>query len=311
MNFPLWFSFMLFGVLESLVGLILNSFIVVFNIKVLRIGNEVNPSALLHFLMGVTNILLLTLMFPQVMIIVVFRHVFFYQGVQEFFFILVTVLMYFQYWLNSWLCLFYFTSTTTFSHRFIVWSKRNIPRFLPYLLSISAVLSFATGVLFIPDGINQPQPSGNVTLDFALPGYTYSTLHMMLFTFLCCWPPFIISFLSAGFTASFLLTHIRNMKQGVLGFTRPQMKIYVNAVRTMTFLILLSVSYYLVVIWCVAIPFKLDDLHLVNGLFGVSYPTIEVAIIIQSNSKLRKMLQSWCSSTCRKMRNEVSLGCIR
>ncbi|XP_073502368.1 taste receptor type 2 member 4-like [Phyllobates terribilis] len=309
-NIPLWFSIMLFSLLESLVGIILNIFLIVVNRNILRIGNEVNPSALLQFFIAMINIFLLSALISEALLFVVFSHVFLIKEVIAFYLTIITVLMYFQYWLITWLCLFYFTRTTTFSHKFFIWLKRNIPQLLPYLLLISAVLSFAVSILFIPNGISQPQPSGNATL--ILPDFTFNTLYMMLFTFLGCWTPFIVSFLSAGFTASSLLTHIRNMKQGVLGFTRPQLKIYVNAVRTMTLLILLSVSYYLVAIFGLAIPFKLDDLHLLNWLFGVSYPTIEVAIIIQSNTKLRRMLQSWCSFTCRKMRNKqikVSVGC--
>ncbi|KAM4024055.1 taste receptor type 2 member 2-like [Anomaloglossus baeobatrachus] len=310
MNIPLWLSFTLFAFLENLVGIILNTFIVVVNINILRIGNELNPSALLHLLMGVINIFVMTVIIIQGLAFLVFSQFFFIKGVQEFFLTLITVLMYFQYWLIAWLCLFYFSSTTTFSHKFIVWLKRHIPRLLPYLPLVSAALSFAVSILFIPEGITQPQPSVNVTLDSGFPDYTLNTVYMMLFTFLCCWPPFIISLVSAGFTASSLITHIRNMKRGVLGFTRPQLKIYINALRTMTLLILLSVSYYLMVIWCLAIPYRLDDLHLLNGFFGVSFPTIEAAIIIQSNSKLRKTLRSWSSSTCRRIR-KVTLGCVR
>ncbi|KAM4024056.1 taste receptor type 2 member 40-like [Anomaloglossus baeobatrachus] len=305
MNIPLWLSFTLLGFLENLVGIPLNTFLVVENINVLRFGSEGNPSALLHFFIAMVNIFLHVMMISEELLFVVCRQVFFIKGVAGFYLTLITALMYFQYWLIAWLCLLYFSSTTTFSHKFIVWLKRHIRRLLPYLLLVSAAVSFAVSILFIPEGFTEP--SVNVTLDSGFPDYTLNTVFMMLFTFLCCWPPFIISLVSAGFTASSLITHIRNMKRGVLGFTRPQLKIYINAVRTMTLLILLSVSYYLIAIFGFAIHYRLDDLHLLDWFFGVSFPTIEAAIIIQSNSKLRKTLRSWSSSTCRRIR-KVNLG---
>ncbi|XP_069841134.1 taste receptor type 2 member 4-like [Dendropsophus ebraccatus] len=204
--------------------------------------------------------------------------------------ILLPSLLYLQYWLIAWLCHFYFISTTNVRHKVFIWIKRSFSRFLPHLLLMSVVLSLALSVLLGSDRLSQPQPSENTTLGYNLHNLTFNFLPIMLSTFIGCWTPFIIGLISVGFTVSSFLIHIGNMKQSVGGFTAPQLGVYTRAIWTMTLLILISVAYNLSEIFGMIGFFNQDDQHLLNWLFGVSFPTVEAAIIIQASSKLRKML---------------------
>nr|DBA18933.1 TPA: hypothetical protein GDO54_014824 [Pyxicephalus adspersus] len=281
----------------------LNTCIILGTWKSLINGVKTNRFDLIHLVMGITNILMQSLLtvdhilfwflefYDSIHLIVVFPLLFFIR---------------FTYWPMAWLCACYCTVITRFNHRIFIFIKKVICNFLPHLLLLSVIWSLGFTLIqfkcVMYDFSGCMKGAFNATKKSQLGAfYNFSeTLIISLDYFF----PFFIIVTSLMVTVSSLLTHIWNMNKAGSDF-RQNIQLHVNAARTLMLLLLLSIAFYISTITTLTKTYSLENIVVVVSWVMITmFPTAEGAILIQANPKLRNMFLTWLSAGgllgCRK-----------
>ncbi|XP_040211594.1 taste receptor type 2 member 8-like [Rana temporaria] len=282
---PLWWIWSAFFLLECVVAIYLNSYIVFFNGRSLTEGGKRNPVSLILIIMGINNITMrciwivndvafwLTDIFDSPL----YNAVAFLLGFH----------MYFNYWLAAWLCVYYTIFIANFSHRMFLWIKRNLLAFLNQVLFVTGVGSLAISLLALMwrcTVIVNNSANGTTIEDVSIT-YFYKIGAIILGSCL----PFTCIAISLMVSVSSLLKHVNNLSQ--TGF---DVQVHVTLIKSMTVFFMISVSYFLVYIINLTAVFKLKDpLHCIIWLLIVLAPTMKSIIIIQASPKMRKNFPGW------------------
>ncbi|KAM5152726.1 taste receptor type 2 member 4-like [Mantella aurantiaca] len=276
------------AVLESLPSFYLNVYIMVFHVKILRVGVKLNPPSLIQLVMGVTNISMrgillinsIALLFPGYPVMRLYHYTM----------VIIPCHLNFSYWLIAWLCVYYCTTIANIRHQIFIWVKRSLVSFLPLLLFLSMVVSFTLTVqsvwyLHIQISVD------NSTHDNIIPKFIFSVsdLNILLLSCLCSCLPFLMTLTSLMVTMSSLVRHIWKVKRNDSGFAPPNLQAHVSAVRTMVSLLVLSIIINAAEIFkLVAMSLFGKFLQLTIWLMVSIFVLSEAAIIIQSSRKLKE-----------------------
>lgn len=290
--------------LENLLSFSLNIFIVVFYIRSLWQGKPLNPPSLIQLIMGVLNVSMQGMMLGSSIVLwLPSDHAMMsYHAI----ILIVRSCLNFSHWLVVWLSVYYCTTITNIRCQAFIWMKRNLVSFLPHLLCLSAVGSFAWSIQMFWY-LKIQAPHGNSTLHRTLFSSQLSTLDLneILFNYVTFSVPFMITLSSLLVTMSSLIKHVRKVKSNDSGFAPPKLQAHVSAVRTMLFFLVLSliVTAFETVKLLIA-PFMgqyaKQIVPLVVDLFAVA----EASIIIQSSRKLKeRFAQMFCAQ--RMMRGQT------
>ncbi|XP_069591810.1 taste receptor type 2 member 9-like [Ranitomeya imitator] len=306
----MWFLIHLgvFSFVEGLVAISLNASIIIINVKSLKGGWKRTPSDLIHVAMGMVNISLRGLLlghFVGLWLSTSYITMAFSVTV-----IPLPFLMYYTFWLTAWLCGYYCTSITNFSHRFFPWMKRWLTNVLPYLLMFSGVGSL---VISIP-GIwtlrmkIQEQHLGNGSFIFTSVVIVSTSIeYTVVSNVLGCSVPFMVILISLITSVSSLLRHICSIKLNNPHSLHPKLQPHVNAIGTMVLLLTLSGIFYTAEIILFYTQSLSDTRIVVCWCVIFVFPTIEAIIMIQASPKLRKTFQeAICPS--KLMENAKNLG---
>ncbi|XP_068103520.1 taste receptor type 2 member 40-like [Hyperolius riggenbachi] len=268
------------------------------HMKSLKVGVKLNASDLIQLVMGATNISLLlitvadaiALMFPLFYV----RHFYTPKIVMSIFH------LHFSYWLIAWLCMHYWTSITNFKHKIFVWIKRKLSLFIPHLLLLSAIVSFALALQIIWNFRIQISPknstSSSIIFDTEV---SFPDAHLTLTTSVIFCLPFYTIFYFLMVTMFSIFKHIWNIRHNDLGMTRPNLHAHVHALKTMTsFLLISSLVCVGAFLFFRISSWVMDSKTIIVYVFINTFPLAEAAIIIESSPKLRKMfLDMFCSRT--------------
>ncbi|XP_040211593.1 taste receptor type 2 member 40-like [Rana temporaria] len=283
------------AVLESLLSLYFNSYIVAFHVRRLRNKVKLNPPSLLQLVMGATNISMrgmvlgtsIALLFP------IYHVTRLYHATL----VIVPIHLNFSYWLIAWLSTYYCTTITNI--RIFIWMKRILVSFLPHLLFLSAVVSFILSIQSVWY-LNIQISFHNSTLRSILPDFKFSIYNpnVVLIISLCSSLPFLVTLGALVVTMSSLFRHIRKVKKNDSGFAPPNLQAHVRAMRTMILFLLLSILSNVAEIFNIVAPsfsFSSDLLQFIIWLMVAIFPLAEAVIIIQSSRKLKEMVpQIFC-----------------
>ncbi|KAG8535666.1 hypothetical protein GDO81_028033, partial [Engystomops pustulosus] len=288
-----WIFAITFGVLDSGTSLILNMWILVAGVQNLRTGQRLNPPELIHFVIAVVNIALQGLLVSHCLLFICLPSLLF---VKEFYVpaIMITLtLMYLTYWLTAWLCVYYCVTICNINHPFFVWSRKNIPTYLPYLLPFLAVgcflISFPT--IWTTSVTITLQPPVNGTRDpiFIRGTFIFQPFYIQSASFIGCCVPFLLILVSIVTTVSSLSRHVCKMRHKDSGLPRSKDQAHINAMRTMCRFLGFSISFYINEIsFFSKSPSSEDPYLVVSWLIFMLFPTAEPLIIITGNPKLRK-----------------------
>ncbi|XP_075687762.1 taste receptor type 2 member 40-like [Rhinoderma darwinii] len=305
--------FGVFALVEGAVAITLNASIIILNMKSLRRGSKLTPPDVIHMVMGMVNISLRGLLlghFLGMSLSASYITISFYITV-----IALPFLMYYTFWLTAWLCAYYCSSITTFSHRLFPWMKRCLTTSLPRLLVSTGLASFvisfpAIWIIFVNI---QGQYIGNGTFVLSSLGIaSRSIVYTAVVNLLGCCLPFVVIFVSLVTSVSSLLRHVWNIKQNNSERIRPKLQSHINAIRTMTLLLILSGTFYTAENILFSIESMEDVKFVVSWFLIIVFPTAEAAIIIQASLKLRKIfLGAVCpAGWVNNMKNIKNLGIL-
>ncbi|XP_063788992.1 taste receptor type 2 member 40-like [Pseudophryne corroboree] len=270
--------------------------------KSIRNYTRLNPSHLIHLLRGLVNILLQCSLTVQGSLYIICVPVLFIKEVYFPITIITLTMTYCSFWLTAWLCAYYCTTITNFRYGLWVWLKRT----LLVLLLLTAGGTFLIGLLCIWNIKIEAEVKGSenstVGTSFFSGTFNVNPLYSLIATCLGCGLPFILILYSIILMVSSLLRHVCNMKQSDSGFTRPKLQAHINAIRTFTLILVVSVTFCIAEIVLTTAIFSSppNEKLVICWVIVMSYPAAESIIDIQASSKLRKVFVEMFSAVCWK-----------
>ncbi|XP_073416666.1 taste receptor type 2 member 9-like [Dendrobates tinctorius] len=308
----MWFLIHLgaLSLVEGVVAISLNASIIIINVKSLKGGWKRTPSDLIHVAMGMVNIILRGLLlghFVGLWLSTSYLTMAFSVTV-----ITLPFLMHYTFWLTAWLCIYYCTSISNFSHRFFPWMKRWLTNVLPYLLMFSGLGSLVIsipGIWTLQMKIHT-QDLGNETFIFTSVVIASTSIeYTVVSNMLGCCAPFMVILVSLITSVSSLLRHMCNIKLNNPQSLHPKLQPHVNAIGTMVLLLTLSGIFYTAETILFYTQSLSDMRTVVCWCLIFVFPTIEAIIMIQASPKLRKAFQgAICPS--KLMENNKNLGTL-
>ncbi|XP_077306180.1 taste receptor type 2 member 40-like [Lithobates pipiens] len=289
-------------IVQTGTGITLNTGIVSFSFQSLRKQPTFNPANVIYFTMGMVNVFMQLVLIAQNLIVCLWPQLFFITEIELTLTFLILSLIYCSYWNTGWLCTYYCTNINNFSHQHIIGLKRLLSSFLPQILLLSTigsvVLSFVA--IWVVNVEFLGQTSTNSTEDIS--AYTahvvMPTEYILIASFLGCILPFVLTFISTGVTALNLIKHIMKMKQNISEHSPPNLQALISATRTMILFLTLSAMFYIaeLLMFSTTKHSTSDAITVLTWVIFTSFPSVEGAIIIQANPRLRKMiLEKFCS----------------
>lgn len=276
----------IFSVIQFLVGILANGFIVVVNgIDFIR-RRKMEPFNLLlcclatsrislHMLLVYINLVVFSLIefspVPRNIIIFMYVHVS-------------------ELWLATWLSVFYCAKIATIANPLFFWLKLRISKLLPWLICGTLIYSFLTSVFHRKHAwiISQNSWLGffsqNATTQIEdIPTLQYA---LLLIEFLL---PLLIFLISAFLLIFSLGRHTQQMWSTEMGTRHPGKSVYINALQSILSFLVLYISQYMMAGFGFSQVFKIKNtITLFCILLFGSYPSVHSIILILGNPKLKQ-----------------------
>ncbi|XP_051817361.1 taste receptor type 2 member 134-like [Antechinus flavipes] len=200
------------------------------------------------------------------------------------------------FWFTTLLAVFYCVKLSSFNHSIFFWLKWRISRFVPWLLLWSLVLSILITVLSFVKGyhILQSPVTGNYSEKTILNAnirafQMHFFLPLQLFILLI---PFFVFLVSIILLISSLCQHLGNMEHHSANPQDPRMQVHIITLKSLFFFLLLFTSYLLPLIITIIAPVSVCSswfwIWEVVTYAGIS---IHPAFLILNTSKLRRALK--------------------
>ncbi|XP_072506383.1 taste receptor type 2 member 134-like [Notamacropus eugenii] len=278
---------MIFFVLESIIGIIENGFIIIV------LGREwvrcwtLLPGDMILASLGISRFFL-----QWVAILSNFFTYFFLTSRRLYF----DIFWNFANLVSFWLAVFYCVKISSFTHPIFLWLKWRISRIVPWLLLWSLLISTFICILtftkayFVFQLPATRNYSEKITLDDITGALEWNFLMpLQMFTLLI---PFLFFLSSIILLISSLCQHLRNMKHHNADHQQPSMQVHVTTLKSLFFFIILFTSYALPLIITAIVPVSVCSSWFwvceVVIYFGIS---IHSAFLVLNSSKLRRALK--------------------
>ncbi|XP_071977929.1 taste receptor type 2 member 2-like [Engystomops pustulosus] len=278
--------------LEFVVGMALNMNILLVYVGNLRDGLPLIVSEKVYMAKALVNVSLNCIVITE-SFLYVFCPLFFLTTEGFLWIIIFTMfLISYSYWLMALLCVYYCTAITSFGLRTLVWLKTCLSSHMLHILFGLGLYSLAIScpVFWFCD-VN---PSSNATLQSLLicMAYSQNVEYRAVSSVLSCFLPFTIAFISTVITSWSLIHHMWTMKKNNGGFSSSKFQTQLKATRTMILFLLVAVIFSAAQMYFNSLQSGSSDTGIINiaWLLILFFPIIEAAIIVQSNSKLKKTL---------------------
>ncbi|XP_018117972.1 taste receptor type 2 member 39 [Xenopus laevis] len=283
MLFPIYFT--VFIIMMLIVGLAVNAFISIFNMKSWSREGKFKPSDKIltalcfirfflqcDFMMEIFGIWLELIPLSE------------YKPRCIFYFIQL-FMDFFSRWLSAWLSMLYYVKITIFKNAFFLQLQSLIPRITGYVIFISIFISFVPGLIYslsAKQGFCMNANGVNVTT------YTSDLLTFRVIAFFFGHSlPFLLEMLSSIYLLCTLFAHIRHTKSYISNFTEPNMDVHWTVFRYILLLNLMSTCNFFgnFFLW----SFISNFIGTAIGYFlAFSYPTSHSIVLILSNPKLKR-----------------------
>ncbi|KAM4608093.1 taste receptor type 2 member 9-like [Discoglossus pictus] len=288
-----------FVLIQTITGIFLNSFIMIVSLQD-RDDFHQSPSSQIQFTMGMANVILQCILAIFGRVAVFSPLIVVSKEFSTIMFFLIYFLVYLSFWLTAWLSSFYCVTIVRFSNKFISSLKMKLSGVVPKLLLVTVLGSFAISVpsiwyfhyeVYVTLSENMTSNyTGNVNLLFQ-PDLNF--FYAMVYSTIGCFLPLIITLTSIGFTLAFLLGHVWRIKLKTSSSGAPQLAAHYRACRTMILLVTLDVMFSLSEILAASAFMSLTNVWTYIAWYtSFLYPTIQAAILISGNSKMKIALCS-------------------
>ncbi|OCT70649.1 hypothetical protein XELAEV_18037572mg [Xenopus laevis] len=194
--------------------------------------------------------------------------------------------IHFSFWLTACLSVYYCLRLVNFSCQILIYLQRRISFVVTLFLLVSVLISWVINVPVIwAVQVTKPNAT-SIYQDYIV---NYDKRYMFFNIVLGSALPFVVTSLCIGICLISLLRHVQRMRQHISEFWSPQLKSHVKAFRTMLFLLILNLIFFIV----------FGSLYLAEHDLGVVLqnvlssgtmfiPSGQALILIFGNSKLAK-----------------------
>ncbi|XP_020853697.1 LOW QUALITY PROTEIN: taste receptor type 2 member 134-like [Phascolarctos cinereus] len=200
------------------------------------------------------------------------------------------------FWFTTWLAVFYCVKISSFTHPIFLWLKWRISRCVPWLLLCSLLIS---NLIFIPSVVKTylvlylpvtGNYSEKTTLDditWAFQRHIFKPLQIFILLI-----PYLFFLVSTILLISSLCRHLGNMQQHSTGPQDQSMQVHITTLKSLFFFLILYTSYVLPLIIALTAPISVCSFWFwvwqVVIYAGIS---IHPALLILNTSKLRRALK--------------------
>ncbi|MEE6516166.1 hypothetical protein FKM82_025418, partial [Ascaphus truei] len=282
------------SIIPCIAGTIFNSCIMAVSYRNWRKDISLNPCDLILLSMGLSNLALLCILNAELFLNLVPSHLRFSREIYSALIFLELSLIFLNFWLTGWLCVYYRIKIANFMHRLFFRVKLWVSSVLQKLLLMSAMGSFIISVpsLWTCRKID-PQENSTYSLTANCSAVSETSAlyisNIVILAVLGCCLPFLLSFISIGLTLTSLWGHVWRMKQKTSDFSIPRLQVHSRAARTMILLVVLSISFCITELCLLFFPFRPENIFMNLCWYSLlCYPTAQAIILIQGNSKLRR-----------------------
>ncbi|XP_040211587.1 taste receptor type 2 member 40-like [Rana temporaria] len=271
-------------------GLTLNSYIVAVYVREWRRKKGFNVSDRIVLLLALTGIAHQCSFSFEGLNFYFGSHLPHERGLNIYVFVFHIFLMNENLWNTAWLSLYYCLKLVKCSHRIFLQLQRRLSSSITQILIVSFVGLFFISLpllwtLHLRHKIIK-DPSG---MNRTLPGIHMDVRYIPLYMVLSSLLPFLLIFLCIGLSVRSLLSHVHQIRHHSSQFSSsPQLEGHLRAVRTMILQVCLCLALYLAI--CYGLFFTVSTGIIAKiMLFTIllSYPSVQAAISIQGNPKLR------------------------
>ncbi|NP_001165469.1 bitter taste receptor 6 [Xenopus tropicalis] len=193
----------------------------------------------------------------------------------------------FSHWLSMWLCCLYYVKITTSKHPLILHLKSRIPGITKYALLLFGFLSFLTGLVYYVSGDDISCLHGiskNLTAN-----RTFESLQerLMIAYFFGQAFPFMMEMMSSMYLLSLLVSHVKHTMSNFSSFKAPSMDAHWSLIRYILLLYFLSACNLVgnLLLWQVTS----HSIGRSVGYFIIfSYPSFHSITLVLCNPKLKR-----------------------
>ncbi|MEE6499583.1 hypothetical protein FKM82_003505, partial [Ascaphus truei] len=287
---------LIISTIESITGFILSSCVMAVSYRNWKKDISRNLCDLILLSMGLCNIALQCTMNTELSLSMIRPYIRFYREIKSALIFVGMFLLYLNFWLTAWLCVYYCIKIANFIHHLFFRVKLWISSVLQKLLLMSALGSFIISVPSLgffrqihPQENSTHSTTGNCSENSQTAALYISNI--VLAAVLGCCLPFLLSLISIGLTLTSLCGHVWRMKQNTSDFSIPRLQVHSRAARTMILLVVLSLSVCIAKLYRLFSSDQEDTLKDICWYFILCYPTLQAFLLIQGNTKLRTVCQ--------------------
>eukprot|EP00079_Xenopus_tropicalis_P030308 XP_012826170.1 PREDICTED: taste receptor type 2 member 8-like [Xenopus tropicalis] len=280
----------------SLVGIVINMFIISVNFHSWIKGQSMNPSDLLIVSLAFSNMVFSVTDGVYTICILVIP----FGDVEDQLYLLYIVMVYVLFcnsWLSACLCFYYFVKISNVKPGYLARLKSKINTLVPRLILVAQGFSILNSLFYMPvffkENVENPT---NQTQKITT--YRTDDFYNVFFLLINCYIPFLVIVVTTSLIIASLYKHTRHMQQNMGEFGGPSLKIHQRAARTMTSLLILYLLFYVVVLGS-SLLIKNELLSWVYYLVGCTFSPIQSIILIMGNTRLKKTFVNMLNS-CRK-----------
>uniref|UniRef100_F7D474 Taste receptor type 2 n=1 Tax=Xenopus tropicalis TaxID=8364 RepID=F7D474_XENTR len=280
----------------SLVGIVINMFIISVNFHSWIKGQSMNPSDLLIVSLAFSNMVFSVTDGVYTICILVIP----FGDVEDQLYLLYIVMVYVLFcnsWLSACLCFYYFVKISNVKPGYLARLKSKINTLVPRLILVAQGFSILNSLFYMPvffkENVENPtNQTQNITT------YRTDDFYNVFFLLINCYIPFLVILVTTSLIIASLYKHTRRMQQNMGEVGGPSLKIHQRAARTMTSLLILYLLFYVVVLGS-SLLIKNELLSWVYYLVGCTFSPIQSIILIMGNTRLKKTFVNMLNS-CRK-----------
>ncbi|XP_078509055.1 taste receptor type 2 member 40-like [Lissotriton helveticus] len=283
-----------------LMGITINTFMAaVISTQCARSRRLPKSSDLLLLGVALTNIPLQSCCSASFLIRFLWEEVYNRDSVWKSFFMLFPFLVSSNFWINTWLCVFYCIRIVNFSHVLFTRLKLRISAMVPWLLLGSVLASLVInlpGIWYMRKTHTEYSTTTNTTIEGTF--RENSLWNRIVMSTTICVVPLIVIVIASVLILTSLYRHTQQMRQNMSGFTgAPSLEAHVNAAKTTLSLLVLYIVFDVALITVLigdggdVMSYKLY----VSGFGCNPYPFINSLILILGNPKLKTAaLKTFC-----------------
>ncbi|XP_074051356.1 taste receptor type 2 member 134-like [Macrotis lagotis] len=199
------------------------------------------------------------------------------------------------FWFTTLLAIFYCVKISSFTNSIFLWMKWRISRYVPWLLLWSLLISFLTMIsssekfyLVFQSPVNGNYSEKNTSEDKKLEYHVHFFQSLRLFVLII---PFFFFLISIILLISSLCQHLGNMQHHNSSPQDPRMQVHITSLKSFFFFLIFYISYFLPLIISILVP-----ISIFSSLFWVweivTYAGISIYPLFQilNSSKLRRAL---------------------